>query len=368
MATRNQDLRRVFQRAPVAVKIAVIVVALAIVLFVLVSRKKPGAAPLPPAPPGAITFMFWNCENLFDDRDDKRNSIDDPYDDWFAQDAAARKLKYDHLADIILKQNDGKGPDVFAGVEVESLRAAELLKDALNAKLPDGAKKYESVVMKELTANAGRYMAPCVISRVPVDEAKTHLIGGANLRILETRLTEKNATLHLVVSHWTSQRSDDGSKKGSGRDRYATTIYSHYEKLVKDDPAADYLLCGDFNTAPDSEPVTHELHMTGSRDEVMVGKSPPPLLGLLSGKPAEKFGTHYYSHPLIYDQIGVSPGMLDAKGWSCDPDSVAVPTDGLIRDKGRVRKPWRFGNKDDNPLGRGYSDHFPVTVYLRVAE
>jgi exonuclease III len=220
--------------------------------------------------------------------------------------------------------------------------------------------------MKELTPSAGRYMAPCVISRIPLDAARTKLLGSNNLRILETHLIENEADLCLVVSHWTSQRSDDGTRKGSGRDKYATTIYQEYERVVKDDADADFLLCGDFNTPPDSEPVTHELHMTGRRDEVAPSKTKPSLLGLLSNKPPDKFGTHYYSKPLIYDQIGVSPGLLDDRGWSCDPDSVQVPTDGLIRDKARTRRPWRFGDKNENPQGRGYSDHFPVVVNLRV--
>lgn len=319
----------------------------------------------PTAPPDdrTVVFMFWNVENLFDDRDDKRNSVDDPYDDWMATDAEARKLKLSRLVEVILKVNDGRGPDLFAGCEVESLRAVELLRDALNAKLPPDAPKYEHVAMKELDTNAGRYIAPCVISRLPLDAAKTKLMGKFNLRILETHVRKKDADLRLVVSHWTSQRSDDGTKKGTGRDRYASTLREDYERVLKENPKADYLLCGDFNATPDSEVVTDQLRLTASREEaVKQGR----LFGPLSDKPADKFGTHYYSKPLIYDQIGVSPGMLDEAGWSCDPDSVQAPTDGMIRDKARVRRPWRFGDKDDNAQGRGFSDHFPVVMKLRV--
>ena len=368
MASRATPLDRTlrnFVRLSTPAKVTVLVLILAVAIAGLILSRKP--AP-PPPPPGTVVFMFWNLENLFDDRDDKRNSIDDPYDDWFAQDAAARKLKYDHLAEIILKVNGGNGPDVFAGCEVESLRAAELLRDALNAKLPGGAAKYEHVAMKELSAHAGRYMAPCIISRIPLDASHTKLLGTRDLRILESRLTKDHAELRLVVSHWTSQRSDDGTKKGAGRDRYATTIHEEYERLLKENAAADYLLCGDFNTTPDSEVVTEQLRMVGSRDDVLAAKDSPRLLGLLSNKSADKFGTHYYSKPLIYDQIGVSPGMLDEKGWTCDPDSVNVPTDGLMRDKARTRRPWRFGDKDENPQGRGYSDHFPVVVNLKVVQ
>jgi endonuclease/exonuclease/phosphatase family metal-dependent hydrolase len=341
-----------------------VVVVAGLVVAAAVGWLNPRPAPVEPDK-NAVVFMFWNVENLFDDRDDNRNSTDEPFDDWFAKDAEARKLKLDRLVEIILKVNDGKGPDVFAGCEVESRRAVELLRDALNAKLPDGAAKYEHIAMKELEANAGRYIAPCLISRLPLDDAKTKLMGKFNLRVLETRLTKNNSELRLVVSHWTSQRSDDGTKKGTGRDRYASVIRDDFERTIKENPKADYLLCGDFNTPPDSEVVTEQLRMTGDRD--MAAKE-RRLFGLLSNKPAEKFGTHYYSKPLIYDQIGVSPGMLDTAGWSCDPDSVQVPVDGMIRDKARVRRPWRFGDKDENPQSRGYSDHFPVVVKLKIAE
>ena len=356
----NALLRSVV-RSSTPTRIAVLAILLAIAFVALVYVKPPAAPP----DGGEVAFMFWNVENLFDDRDDKRNSIDEPFDDWMAKDAEARKLKLDRLVEVILKVNSGRGPDIFAGCEVESYRAVELLRDALNAKLPAGAVKYEHIAMKELDANAGRYIAPCVISRIPLDEAKTRLMGRFNLRILETRLTKNNADLRLVVSHWTSQRSDDGTKKGSGRDKYATVLREDFERAMKENPQADYLLCGDFNTTPDSEVVTDQLRMTGNKDDAAKNMK---LFGLLSDKSADKFGTHYYSKPLIYDQIGVSPGMLDGKGWSCDPESIQVPTDGLIRDKARVRRPWRFGDKDENPQGRGYSDHFPVVVKLKVAE
>ena len=57
--------------------------------------------------------------------------------------------------------------------------------------------------------------------------------------------------------------------------------------------------------------------------------------------------------------------MLDPAGWSCDPDSVKT-IDTLTRRGDPSRRPWRFGNEKDNRFERGYSDHFPVTVRLKV--
>src|SRR5207244_1751670 len=89
---------------------------------------------------------FWNMENFFDDRDDHRAGADKEYDGWFAHDPSALREKLDHLSAALVKMNDGKGPDIFAGVEVESERAAELLRDALNERLSDTAADYANQI------------------------------------------------------------------------------------------------------------------------------------------------------------------------------------------------------------------------------
>ncbi|QDU20350.1 endonuclease/exonuclease/phosphatase family protein [Urbifossiella limnaea] len=366
---------RTFLGLPTAGKVVVVVLALVVgaVALVVYSRRGGPSAEPPSTPaavaPGAVAFMFWNVENLFDDRDDRRNSIDEPYDNWFAEDAAARRLKFDRLAEIILKQNGGNGPDVLACVEVESVRAAELLRDALNEKLPAGAAKYEHVAMKELAANAGRFMAPCVISKLPLE--RTKLLGTHNLRVLETHVVANGADLTLIASHWTSQLSDDGTHKGSGRNKYASVIRERYERDLTTKPDVDFLVCGDFNDDPESDAVANVLGVTADRAAVAAAARQAKLFGLLSGKPLDRFSTIYYDRDRkasIFDQVAVSPGLLDAVGWGCDPDSVAVPTAGMSRAGTVARRPWRFGDKNDKAVQRGYADHFPVTVTLKLLE
>jgi endonuclease/exonuclease/phosphatase family metal-dependent hydrolase len=312
-----------------------------------------------PSKPGEYLFCFWNVENLFDDHDDKRLQVDEPYDNWFARNATDRNLKYQHLSEALLKLNDGKGPDILACVEVESVRAAELLRDALNERLPDPSSHYSHVLMKEVSA--GRHIAPAIITRLPVREARTHLYV-PQLRILESHVEVNGHDLTLIASHWTSHVSDD---EGSKRERYADQIYKAYRGLADRDPQLDVVICGDFNDTPD-EPSVRALHAASDRGDVLQEDVEPRLLNLMGGKDPNRFGTHYHqSKLLIYDQIVVSRGMLDDVGWSCDPDSVAT-VNTLVRPGGRTRAPWRFGNEKDNTFERGYSDHFPVTVRLKV--
>ena len=309
------------------------------------------------AQPGEYLFCFWNTENFFDDQQDKRNHVDEEYDNWFARHPEDFRLKVTHLADILLQMNDGKGPDILAIVEVETIRAAEALRTELNSRLPAGATPYREVQMKEVSA--GRHIAPALISRVP--GSGTPQLHGKNLRILEAHISAAGHDLEIVATHWTSQLTD---KTGHGRDHYADEIYREYSHKFRSDPAIDLLVCGDFNTEPSDEAVVQHLH-AGADAETARNAREPLLFDLFAGKSPAQFGTHYYNRPLIYDHICVSAGLLDDKGWTCLTDTAQTWTQGMIRPGSTLRKPWRFGNERDSG-GRGYSDHFPVTVKLRV--
>ena len=320
--------------------------------------------------PTDLVFAFWNVENLFDDREDKRNRTDEPFDEAFAKNPELRKLKYTHLATALLRINGGKGPDILACVEVETPRAGELLMEVLNAQIKEEHLKYKSMAMKNL--DAGRHISPCVISRLPLSQISTKLHGNM-LRVLETHLIVNDHDLTILATHWTSKiRKDDGSDGESGRRHYGSTIADVYTGILKKHPDADVLVCGDFNDTPESEPVTKALRAVGDREAVKksLGSEKPLLLDLMAGKETAKFGTIWYNNePRIYDHICVSPGLLDEIGWTCAPASLQTFTQGLIRPGGTRRQPWRFSdpNRHIKPEERGFSDHFPVVVKLSVA-
>lgn len=366
-----QQLLAAFMKLSWKARVAIAVIALGAggVFLAVTYFRQPAASPdggVTPTefPPGSTTVVLclWNMENLFDDVDDKRRQVDEEYDRWFIEQPEDRRAKYKKLAAWLVKQNGGIGPDVIVGVEIESHRAAVLLREALNAALPAGAAKYQYVAMKDL--DSGRHIAPCVVSRYPLSGDK---LLGKRIRILETHVTVNGHDLFLVASHWTSQLSDKGDKEDGGRNKYAATIHEVYADALKADPRLDFLVCGDFNDTPDSESVAQRLHLSADAKAVTSAADPPKLFGPLSGKDPNDFGTHYYSKPLIYDHVGFSPGMLDAAGWGYVADSIQVPTDGLIRQGSKGRRPWRFGSATDSAVGRGYSDHFPVFVTLKVA-
>jgi endonuclease/exonuclease/phosphatase family metal-dependent hydrolase len=321
-----------------------------------------GIAPVPSSAPPAdgYLFCFWNTENLFNDRDDHRSSrADQAYDRWFAHDPAALRLKLDHLSDALVSLNDGRGPDLLAIVEVEDVRAAELLQEALNRRLEDLALHYTNLLMKDLSA--GRHIAPAILTRLPVRHDRTRL-HGSRLRILEGHVDVNGRDLVVLASHWTSRVSDES---GDRRDKYADQLYGVFRGMYHSNPAVDLLICGDFNDPPDDDSVTRHLHATGDREAVLDPRGEPMLFNLMAGKDPSDFGTHYHARKwYIFDQIVVSPGLLDEEGWSVEPESLRV-VNTLVKPGDRQRRPWAFGNEHEK-APRGYSDHFPVTVRLRL--
>ena len=365
---------RMFWSLPVSARVTIVVLAVvAVVAYRMYNRPAPPAPPvvttgLNPDGTGEYLFCTWNVENLFDDRDDDRRSVDETYDGPFAHDPALREAKYARITEALLRMNGGKGPDVIACVEVEGERAGELLRDALNARLPDPNLHYKYLAVRDL--DGGRHITPCVVSRLPVIDADTEM-PASRLRILRTRLSVNGYDLWVIASHWTSQlRQRDGDNGEDGRANYAAAITESADDLYRRSADVDLIVCGDFNDPPEADAVVHGLRATGVRAAVSPPTSPPRLLDLLAGKSATQFGTLWYNgKPLIYDHICVSSGLLDDRGWACDPDSVRTITTDLIRPGASRPEPWRFGNPEPNvPMTeRGYSDHFQVVVKLRVA-
>jgi endonuclease/exonuclease/phosphatase family metal-dependent hydrolase len=266
---------------------------------------------------------------------------------------------------VLLPLNGGNGPDILALAELESERSAELLQQALNKRLGKPELDYTNVLYQPITG--GRHIATAILTRLPVERNRTLLLDKRR-RILEGRLKVAGRPLIIIASHWTSRVSD---KKGTGRAKYADIIYGRFKSLFLANPDVDLLVCGDFNDNPDDPSVTEHLRATGDREAVLASArtKEPLLFNLFAGPYQNGEASHYYGSrrkpkKYLLDQICVSPGMLDEEGWSCVVDSAKVVRQMATADGW----PKRFGGERERmPLAaRGASDHFPVTVELRV--
>jgi endonuclease/exonuclease/phosphatase family metal-dependent hydrolase len=307
-----------------------------------------------PEPAKSYLFCFWNVENLFDDRvDGWTREPDKGFDVWFADDKAARDKKLENLCKVLLGMNGGRGPDVLAVAEVESYRAAELLQLALNARLKDRNDHYPTVLYKD--PSGGRSIACAILTRLKVNGDRTRLLGKRQ-RILEAHVEVDGRELIVIASHWASRLKD----KGTGRAHYGDQIYGRYKAIYRANPKASVLVCGDFNDDPDEPSVVKHLHATGDLKAVKAGGAEPLLYNLFAAAFKKGEGTHYFGAKAhIFDQIAVSPGMLEGGPWLVDLGSAQIVKE-MALPNGR---PKRFGGRTRREE-RGASDHFPVTVRL----
>ena len=317
--------------------------------------------------PATVFFCTWNVENFYDDQYDPK--IHDELEDWFGTDPAAFREKVVHLADGLLKMNGGAGPDIACLCEVESARCLTALQEALNSKLEAaglGDRKYTAVLFKG--DNTGRHFAPGILTRLGVTADRTRKLGKrGNGRIIEGHLETNGHELIVIAAHWTS-RVTDKEGVGSRRADYAEDCYGRVNAILHENADADVIVCGDFNDEFKDPSIQNQLHATDRPEVVRDSLDEPRLLDLMANWNGDPPGTiHGRGKWSVFDHICVTRGLLDDKGWSCDPKNASVFAPDEFRHKvGRGFEPFRFGNR--NQTGpRGYSDHFPVTVQLSVA-
>ena len=282
----------------------------------------------------------------------------------------------DRISDGLLLMNGGDGPDIACLVEVESEKCLTALVEALNAKLTAAGKadkKYDSVLFKG--DHLGRRFAPGIVTRLPVVGDRTRKFGkSANGRVLEAHIVAAGRDLTVIASHWTS-RLERGTGDGNAARRlsYAESVYGRFRAILTEDADAKVVLCGDFNDEFNDPSMQDGLKATDSRDAALEAKDEPRPLALFPEPPkiSTAPGTIYHAGKWqIFDHILVSRGLLAPDGWSLVEGSQEIfgpkelrKTDG----KRPTGEPHRFGSETAKGE-RGYSDHLPVLVKLRVGE
>ncbi len=306
-------------------------------------------------------IAFWNVENLFDTEDDPDVEGDEEYlptgaKQW-TQVKLDRKLK--NLTRLITKMNDQKGPDILGLSEIENRKVVELLV----AKLAPLGRKYK-IVHRDSPSARG---IDCAIifdeAKFTLIDEKFHPVAGAEQPtrdVVEAELkTPDGATLYFFANHWPSR-----SHPESDRELAAKVVRSRVDQILKESPAADIVIAGDFNDYPDEPAMKTVIRTVEKPSETVDGALLNTMWPLLrAGK-----GTYVYNDKWeIIDHIVVSPGLLDAKGFRYKEGSTKASLlvdDQLFDPAGpAIPRPNRSFSKDTFHFN-GYSDHLPLEAIL----
>ncbi len=314
-----------------------------------------------------LCIAFYNQENLFD-------TIDDPHknDNEFLPTAQKKWnsekyiAKINHMAHVISSMNEGKGPDVLGVCEIENNAVLQdLVLDKQLEKLQYDIIHYESPddrsIDNALIYKSSRfkfiYSAAYPVKFAENPHAKTR-------DILLVKLQAKNKeSIVFLVNHFPSRLGGPGTE--IKRFQAAKVLRHVYDSLLKANPKQAVVIMGDFNDEPTDPSIDSVLAAKGSTNEM---KAENDIFNTMYALKKNGEGSYFYRKEWnMLDQLMVSKPLVDCKIKLCyqTESSAIYKKDWMLetdeRHKGAPLKTFS-GNKYLN----GYSDHFPVYLYIQL--
>jgi len=167
--------------------------------------------------------------------------------------------------------------------------------------------------------------------------------------------------MHFMVNHWPSRSGGEAASQ-PGRNKAAMVNKLAAKSIFQTDPDAKIIIMGDLNDDPISPSVKEVLAAQRKKRRVNEGGFYNPMYDLYK----KGIGTLAYRDAWsLFDQILLSHGLISStpeEGYQFYQVRIHNPKY-LLQKKGRFKGyPFRtFGGSEY--LG-GYSDHFPVYVFL----
>ena len=334
------------------------------------------------------TVAFYNLENLFDTINDPKTNDEEytPSNGWTSKNY---KKKLDNLARVINEIGSGENPlnsPVVIGVcEVENRGVLEdLVKHPKLAARGYNIIHFDSPDKRGIDVGLlyqGKYFTPTSYTNVPLYIYKNDSKNGKKQKKEEEEDTDDKGSVDtktkriytrdqllvtgildgeevsFIVNHWPS-RSGGEKKSSPNREAAGRLNRKIIDSLYKINPNAKIITMGDLNDGPYNKSVKKELGAKASKEEVK-------QFGIYN--PMEKMsqdgiGTLAYRDSWdLFDQIMLSEPYIrkDFSSWTFWKAGV-YNKPFLINKEG----PWKgYPLRNSNGVP-GFSDHFPVYLYL----
>ncbi len=309
---------------------------------------------------------FYNVENLFD-------TINDPNirDDDFTPQGSNRWNteryfeKLDNLAEVLKLLGQEVNPDGLAVIGLAEVENTTVLEDlAAHDKIRD--RNYQ-VVFEKGPDRRGMHVAfyynptyfeyvshnnyPTVVPDRPDFITRDQLLLTGNL------LGER---MHFIVGHWPSRVGGEARSR-PGRIAAADIARAVIDSIQAAEPGAKVFIMGDFNDNPTDISIRKHLRSKGSRERISEDELYNPFESFYRRGIGSNAWRDAWS---LFDQILFTPALLN------DDYSDFAYLRAEVFNKPFLRQPsGRFQGYPFRSFGGGvylggYSDHFPVCVYL----
>lgn len=316
------------------------------------------------------TIAFYNLENLFDVEDDPRTFDNDwtpSGENRWTEKAYHAKIK--NMARLIseIGADIAGNPPVLLGVcEAENRRVLEDLisePDLVDANFgivhfdsPDRRGIDVALLYKKNVFTPTNIKAQTLYLYQDHDRSKR--IYTRDQLIVSGMLDGDK--IHVLVNHWPSRRGGEARSRPK-RIKAAQLNRTIIDSLLSDDPYAKIITMGDFNDDPINSSIKKKLrtHATpyGLDDKELYNPMEPMFkkgLGTLAWRDSWN----------LFDQIIISSELLKKDYSSYRFYKAGIYNKPyLANTKGRF-KGYPFRSFTNGSFTGGYSDHFPVYIYL----
>jgi len=315
------------------------------------------------------TVAFYNVENLFDTEDDTtKNDEASPIMEINADREGIYKKKVSNMAQVISdigKDDTRNSPAVIGLCEVENRQVVEDL-----ANDPSLLNKDYGIVHFDSPDRRGIDVALMYQKALfqPVSKS-THtlkIFDDTSRKRIYTRdqllVTGKldGETMHFIVNHWPSRRG------GEERSRAKRVAAAKLNKRIVDslqviDPYAKIIIMGDLNDNPNNASVKDVLKAERKKKNVELKGIYNPMIEFFK----KGLGSNAYRDSWsLFDQMMLTKPFIEEGYESFKFYKAGIFNKNyLINTNGRY-KGYPFRSFADGGFTGGYSDHFPVYVYL----
>ncbi|PKV48713.1 Endonuclease/Exonuclease/phosphatase family protein [Aquimarina sp. MAR_2010_214] len=315
------------------------------------------------------TIAFYNLENLFDPEDDPITFDDDRTpkgkDHWTYKLYRHKIKNMARTISEIGKDLATNSPAILGVAEIENRKVLEDLVNDPNLKSKDYgivhfdspdrrgidvALLYQKALFKVKNYNKHELIMYDNNTAKRVFTRDQLLVGG----YLDGDL------IHIIVNHWPSRRG------GEARSRYKREKAAALNKKIMDslfaiDPYAKIITMGDLNDNPNNSSVKKILMAKQYRKNIKIKGLYNPMAKLAKKGLGSLAWRDQWS---LFDQIIISKNFLNTNYSSYRYYKAGVfNPEYLITSTGKY-KGYPFRSYANGTYTGGYSDHFPVYIYL----
>jgi hypothetical protein len=316
------------------------------------------------------TIAFYNLENLFDTIDDplKRDEAS-PIMELNANRSEIYKQKVKNMARVIANIGADMAKNAPAVIGVCEIENRQVLEDLVNDPLLLG-KDYGIIHFEgpdRRSIDVALLYQKALFRPIDSSSLELRIYDDLTRRRIYTRdqllvSGELDGDLiYIIVNHWPS-RSGGEARSRSKRVGAAKLNKRIIDSLQSIDPYAKIFTMGDLNDDPTNDSVKEVLKAKKNKEDVELKGLYNPYEKMFSDK---GYGTTAYRDAWsLFDQIIMSQPLLEEDYSSYRFWKAGIYNKAYLTNKRGRWEGYPFRSFADGGFTDGFSDHFPVYVYL----